>query len=42
MDLTGIGTGGDDLNDVVAFGKVNGFVRFLRPDTLRVSFGVVE
>ena len=41
MDLTGIGAGGKDLNVVVALGKVNGFVRFLRPDMLRVSFGVL-
>ena len=41
LDLTGIVAGGEDLNVVVALGKVNDFVSFLRPDMLRVSFGVL-
>ena len=41
LDLTGIVAGGEDLNVVVALGKVNDFVNFLRPDMLRVSFGVL-
>ena len=42
LDLTRIGTDGDDLNNVSAFGKANGFSSFLRPDMLRVSWGTVE
>ena len=41
LDLTGIGAGGEDLDVVVALGIVNDFVNFLRPDMLRVSFGIL-
>ena len=41
LDLTGIEEGGEDLNDVVALGKVDDLANFLSPDMLRVSLVIL-
>ena len=40
-DLTGIGEGDEDLNDVAALGNVDELVNFFRPDVLRVSLVIL-
>ena len=40
-DMTGIREGEEELIDDVALGNVDELVNFLRPDMLRVSFGIL-